>query len=108
MEAAAEGDGGGTVVARLFVGGLAEGVSAADLEGVLGSIGRVAGVEFVRTSGRCFAYVDFECPSNKALTKLFSTVSSRNPIQSSVCLSTSVAISRSRLGGLLVLSVLSN
>uniref|UniRef100_A0ACD5ZAP0 Uncharacterized protein n=1 Tax=Avena sativa TaxID=4498 RepID=A0ACD5ZAP0_AVESA len=73
METAAEGDGGGTFVARLFVGGLAEGVSAADLEGVLGSIGRVAGVEFVRTSGRCFAYVDFHCPSDKALAKLFST-----------------------------------
>uniref|UniRef100_A0ACD5VXN1 Uncharacterized protein n=1 Tax=Avena sativa TaxID=4498 RepID=A0ACD5VXN1_AVESA len=73
MATAAEGDGGGTVVARLFVGGLAEGVSAADLEGVLGSIGRVAGVEFVRTSGRCFAYVDFHCPSDKALAKLFST-----------------------------------
>ncbi|XP_047078755.1 protein REPRESSOR OF SILENCING 3-like [Lolium rigidum] len=73
MATAAEGDGGGTVVARLFVGGLAEGVSAADLEGVFGSIGRVAGVEFVRTSGRCFAYVDFQCPSDKALTKLFST-----------------------------------
>lgn len=70
---APEGDGGSTVVARLFVGGLAEGVSAADLEGVLGSIGRVAGVEFVRSSGRCFAYVDFRCPSDKALTKLFST-----------------------------------
>ncbi|CAM0947048.1 unnamed protein product [Alopecurus aequalis] len=67
------GDGGSSVVARLFVGGLAEGVSAADLEAVFGSIGRVAGVEFVRTSGRCFAYVDFHCPSNKALTKLFST-----------------------------------
>uniref|UniRef100_A0ACD5V991 Uncharacterized protein n=1 Tax=Avena sativa TaxID=4498 RepID=A0ACD5V991_AVESA len=73
MATAAEGDGGGTVVARLFVGGLAEGVSAADLEGVLGSIGRVAGVDFVRTSGRCFAYVDFHCPSDKALAKLFST-----------------------------------
>jgi len=73
MATAAEGDGGGTVVARLFVGGLAEGVSAADQEGVLGSIGRVAGVEFVRTSGRCFAYVDFHCPSDKALAKLFST-----------------------------------
>ncbi|KAM0890950.1 hypothetical protein ACQ4PT_026726 [Festuca glaucescens] len=73
MAPAAEGDGGDTVVARLFVGGLAEGVSAADLEGVFGSIGRVAGVEFVRTIGRCFAYVDFQCPSDKALTKLFST-----------------------------------
>jgi hypothetical protein len=80
MATSAEVDGGGTVVARLFVGGLADGVSAADLEGVFGSIGRVAGVEFVRSSGRCFAYVDFHCPSDKALTKLFSTVSRRSPI----------------------------
>ncbi|XP_044411467.1 protein REPRESSOR OF SILENCING 3 [Triticum aestivum] len=71
--AAAEADGGGAVTTRLFVGGLAEGVSAADLEAVFGSIGRVAGVEFVRTSGRSFAYVDFQCPSHKALAKLFST-----------------------------------
>jgi hypothetical protein len=81
MATSAEVDGGGTVVARLFVGGLADGVSAADLEGVFGSIGRVAGVEFVRSSGRCFSYVDFHCPSDKALTKLFSTVSRRSQIQ---------------------------
>ncbi|TVU33489.1 hypothetical protein EJB05_25312 [Eragrostis curvula] len=68
----AEGDGGGSVV-RIFVGGLAEGVSAGDLEAVFGSIGRVAGIEFVRTNGRSFAYVDFHCPSDKALAKLFST-----------------------------------
>ncbi|XP_044951193.1 protein REPRESSOR OF SILENCING 3-like [Hordeum vulgare subsp. vulgare] len=71
--AAAEADGGDAVITRLFVGGLAEGVSAADLEAVFGSIGRVAGVEFVRTGGRSFAYVDFQCPSHKALAKLFST-----------------------------------
>ena len=91
------GDGGSAVVARLFVGGLAEGVSAADLVAVFGSIGRVAGVEFVRTSGRSFAYVDFHCPSDKALTKLFSTVSSRRPAAPSKpcpCFSTSVAIRR--------------
>lgn len=64
----------------LEVGGLAEGVSAADLEVVFGSIGRVAGIEFVRTSGRSFAYVDFHCPSHKVMTKLFSTVSIHHPI----------------------------
>uniref|UniRef100_A0A0A9CRG1 RRM domain-containing protein n=1 Tax=Arundo donax TaxID=35708 RepID=A0A0A9CRG1_ARUDO len=37
------------------------------------SVGRVAGVEFVRTNGRSFAYVEFHCPSDKALSKLFST-----------------------------------
>jgi len=55
------------------VGGLAESVGAADLEAVFASAGRVAGVEFVRTNGRSFAYVDFHCPSDKALAKLFST-----------------------------------
>jgi hypothetical protein len=43
---------------------------------VFGSIDRVAGVEFVRTNGRSFAYVDFHCPSDKSLAKLFSTVRS--------------------------------
>ncbi|KAL6629809.1 hypothetical protein ACP70R_029574 [Stipagrostis hirtigluma subsp. patula] len=69
-----EGGGGGCgSVLRIFVGGLAESVTAADLEAVFGSVGRVAGVEFVRTNGRSFAYVDFHCPSDKALAKLFST-----------------------------------
>jgi hypothetical protein len=70
------GCGGGGSVVRIFVGGLAEGVREGDLESVFGSIGRVAGVEFVRTNGRSFAYVDFHCPSDKALAKLFSTVRS--------------------------------
>jgi len=68
-----DGRGTGSVV-RIFVGGLAESVGAADLEAVFASAGRVAGVEFVRTNGRSFAYVDFHCPSDKALAKLFSTV----------------------------------
>jgi hypothetical protein len=59
---------------RIFVGGLAESVGAADLEALFASAGRVAGVEFVRTNGRSFAYVDFHCPNDKALAKLFSTV----------------------------------
>ncbi|CAO2044503.1 unnamed protein product, partial [Urochloa humidicola] len=67
-------EGGGTgALLRIFVGGLAESVGAADLEAVFASAGRVAGVEFVRTNGRSFAYVDFHCPSDKALAKLFST-----------------------------------
>uniref|UniRef100_A0A0E0CFA8 RRM domain-containing protein n=1 Tax=Oryza meridionalis TaxID=40149 RepID=A0A0E0CFA8_9ORYZ len=71
--AAVEEGGGGGDVARIFVGGISEGVAAADLEAMFASVGRVAGVEFVRTSGRSFAYVDFHCPSDKALAKLFST-----------------------------------
>ncbi|KAG2648408.1 hypothetical protein PVAP13_1NG029100 [Panicum virgatum] len=79
MAAPAGGEGGevdgsstGSLL-RIFVGGLAESVGAADLEAVFASAGRVAGVEFVRTNGRSFAYVDFHCPSDKALAKLFST-----------------------------------
>ncbi|CAN6234057.1 unnamed protein product [Urochloa humidicola] len=78
--AAAPGGEGGVVegsgtaaLLRIFVGGLAESVGAADLEAVFASAGRVAGVEFVRTNGRSFAYVDFHCPSDKALAKLLST-----------------------------------
>jgi hypothetical protein len=78
--AAAAGEGGvggdksAGALLRIFVGGLAESVGAADLEALFASAGRVAGVEFVRTNGRSFAYVDFHCPNDKALAKLFSTV----------------------------------
>ncbi|XP_066317854.1 protein REPRESSOR OF SILENCING 3-like [Miscanthus floridulus] len=67
------GDNSAGVLLRIFVGGLAESVGAADLEALFASAGRVAGVEFVRTNGRSFAYVDFHCPNDKALAKLFST-----------------------------------
>ena len=60
-------------------GGLSEGVSADDVEVMFGSIGRIAGIEFVRTSGPSFAYVGFHCPSHKVMTK-FSTVSIHQPI----------------------------
>ncbi|KAL6888643.1 hypothetical protein ACP4OV_009669 [Aristida adscensionis] len=74
VEGGGEGGGGGCgSVVRIFVGGLAESVGAADLEAVFGTVGRLAAVEFVRTNGRSFAYVDFHCPSDKALAKLFST-----------------------------------
>ncbi|CAN6277525.1 unnamed protein product [Urochloa humidicola] len=69
---AVEGNGTGALL-RIFVGGLGESVGTADLEAVFASAGRVAGVEFVRTNGRSFAYVDFHCPSDKALARLFST-----------------------------------
>jgi hypothetical protein len=68
------GDNSAGALLRIFVGGLAESVGAADLEALFASAGRVAGVEFVRTNGRSFAYVDFHCPNDKALAKLFSTV----------------------------------
>ena len=58
-------------------GGLAEGVSADDVEVMFG---RIAGIEFVRTSGPSFAYVGFHCPSHKVMTKFFSTISIHQPI----------------------------
>ncbi|KAJ1277840.1 hypothetical protein BS78_04G034100 [Paspalum vaginatum] len=72
-EGGAGGGSGAGALVRIFVGGLAESVGAAELEAVFASAGRVAGVDFVRTSGRSFAYVDFVFPSDKALAKLFST-----------------------------------
>ena len=41
----------------LDVVGLAESMSVVDLEVVFGSIGRVTGSEFMRTSGRSFVYI---------------------------------------------------
>lgn len=60
-------------VTRVFIGGLSASVTAADLEKTFASLGRVDDVEFVRTDGRSFAYMDFEPNSDKALAKLFST-----------------------------------
>lgn len=68
------------------VGGLAEGVAAADLETMWASVGRVAGVEFVRTNGRSFAYV----PRQALLHRTWP------PLQLPSYLFTSMAISRLR------------
>eukprot|EP01018_Ginkgo_biloba_P026977 Gb_02299 [translate_table: standard] len=58
---------------RIFVGGLGISVTPSDVERTFSSLGRVLGVEIVRTNGRSFAYMDFEPQSDKALSKLFSS-----------------------------------
>lgn len=63
-------EGGGGV--KLHVGGLGESVGRYDLLKIFSSMGSVDAVEFVRTKGRSFVYIDF---SEKSLPKLFSTVS---------------------------------
>lgn len=60
---------------RLHVGGLGESVGRDDLLKIFSPMGTVDAVEFVRTKGRSFAYIDFSPSSTNSLTKLFSTVS---------------------------------
>ena len=60
---------------RLYVGGLGESVGRDDLLKIFSPMGFVEAVEFVRTKGRSFAYIDFSPASENSLTKLFSTVS---------------------------------
>ncbi|ESW10529.1 hypothetical protein PHAVU_009G217200 [Phaseolus vulgaris] len=56
---------------RIFVGGLAEAVSAEDLRSLFSSLGTVQAVQTIRTKGRSFAYIDFQS-NPKSLSKLFS------------------------------------
>ncbi|KAH1232549.1 Nucleolar protein 8 [Glycine max] len=60
--------------ARIFVGGLAEAVSAEDLRSLFASLGSVQSVQTIRTKGRSFAYLDF-LSDPKSLSKLFSKAS---------------------------------
>lgn len=60
---------------RIFIGGLGENVTDDDIENIFSSLGEVHNVDLVRTNGRSFGYMDFEPQSDKALAKLFSTVS---------------------------------
>lgn len=62
-------------ISRVFIGGLSASVTSADIEKTFASLGRVSSVEFVHTNDRSFAFMDFEPNSNKALAKLFATVS---------------------------------
>ncbi|CAN7032624.1 unnamed protein product [Brassica oleracea var. botrytis] len=70
MEGGGSGGGGGV---RLHVGGLGESVGRDDLLKIFSPMGSVEAVEFVRTKGRSFAYIDFSPASENSLTKLFST-----------------------------------
>ncbi|CAN7067250.1 unnamed protein product [Brassica rapa subsp. trilocularis] len=72
MEGGGSGGGGGGGV-RLHVGGLGESVGRDDLLKIFSPMGFVEAVEFVRTKGRSFAYIDFSPASENSLTKLFST-----------------------------------
>lgn len=77
MEAAATASAGGgdesPAIMRIYIGGVSAGVTVSDIEKTFSSLGRVAGVELVRTNGRSFAYMDFQPSSQKSLAKLFST-----------------------------------
>lgn len=73
--AAGEGEKKPTLV-RIFVGGLGERVTEDELRSIFESrnLGRVEGVDIVRTKGRSFAYCNFLPSSSASLSKLFSTV----------------------------------
>ena len=59
---------------RIYVGGLGETVTGEDIRNTFSKTVTVEAVEFVRTKGRSFAYIDFLPSSEKSLAKLFSTV----------------------------------
>lgn len=60
-------------VKRIFIGGIGAGITTGDMVNIFSPIGRVHAVEFVRTNGRNFAFMDFEPSSDRSLAKLFST-----------------------------------
>lgn len=64
---------GCSLKSRIFVGGLGASVTPNDLEATFSSLGRVHGVEIIRSNDRNFGYMDFEPFSDKALSKLFSS-----------------------------------
>lgn len=64
---------GCSLKSRIFVGGLGASVTPNDLEATFSSLGRVHGVEIIRSNDRSFGYMDFEPFSDKALSKLFSS-----------------------------------
>ncbi|KAK9091090.1 hypothetical protein Sjap_024267 [Stephania japonica] len=68
-----EGGENATTETRIFVGGLGESVGEGDLRKTFSSLGIIKNVEFVRSRGRSFAYLDFQPSSPVSLPKLFST-----------------------------------
>ena len=61
--------------ARVFVGGLGEAVTADELRRVFELCGGAVGsIDFVRSEGRSFAYVDFSPSSHNSLSTLFAKV----------------------------------
>lgn len=57
---------------RLHIGGLGPTVTAADIEETFSTLGRVSGVEVIRTKGRSMAYMNFHPLPGKTLLQLFS------------------------------------
>ncbi|CAA6671225.1 unnamed protein product [Spirodela intermedia] len=58
---------------RVYMGGLGDGVTDSDMRKLFSPLGRVNCIDFVRTKGRGFAYMEFTPSSEKSLAKLFST-----------------------------------
>lgn len=73
LEEMKEEGGGREGVERIFVGGLGGSVTAGDIHKTFSSLGTVNTVEFVRSKGRSFAYMEFSPSSQNSLPKLFST-----------------------------------
>lgn len=63
-------------IVRIYVGGLGESVSGDDVRKIFTPFGGIESMEFIRTKGRSFAYINFFPTSPKSLSKLFSTVCS--------------------------------
>ncbi|KAL9227228.1 hypothetical protein vseg_002948 [Gypsophila vaccaria] len=62
-----------TTTTRLYVGGLGEKVTEEDIKSTFSKLGIVQSIDFIRTKGRCFAYINFFPSSHNSLPKLFST-----------------------------------
>lgn len=63
-----------SAIKRIFIGGLSATVTASDMETTFSPLGKIHNVEFVRSDGRSFAFMDFEPNSEKSLAKLFAAV----------------------------------
>ncbi|KAG6477390.1 hypothetical protein ZIOFF_066645 [Zingiber officinale] len=60
-----------STIKRIFIGGLSATVTTSDMETTFSPLGKIHNVEFVRSDGRSFAFMDFEPNSEKSLAKLF-------------------------------------
>lgn len=64
-----------STIKRIFIGGLGPTVTASDMEKTFSPLGKSYNIEFVRSDGQNFAFMDFEPNSDKSLAKLFAVVS---------------------------------
>ncbi|XVF33026.1 hypothetical protein REPUB_Repub17cG0133000 [Reevesia pubescens] len=65
--------GASTGTIRIHIGGLGQSVSSDDLWKIFSGVGKVEGLDIIRTKGRSFAYVHILPSSSNSLSKLFST-----------------------------------